>query len=73
MYDSLDRLSNHIDKTTIKLNNIDIMASLKLQALASTVYTKSEIHTGLNLNSDKSNTYFEKLMLMFLLSTSWYN
>ena len=56
MYDSLDRLFNDIDKTTVKLNNIDIMASLKLQALASTVYTKSEIHTGLNLNSDKSNT-----------------
>ena len=48
---------NDFDKTSIwKNNDIDIMAWLSLKHVASTVYTKSGIYTGLNLNYDKGNT-----------------
>ena len=40
--------------TFLKNNIIDIIAYLNLKALASNVYTKSEIDTGLNLKSDKT-------------------
>jgi hypothetical protein len=67
LYDSLDLIFNDTDKTSIlKINNIDILASLALNASASNVYTKEEINNNdvifgnaLNNKADKSNTYLK--------------
>ena len=60
LYDSLELSFNIIDRTSIlKLNNIDILASINLKALASYVYDKTDIDIVLNLKSHKINTYWK--------------
>jgi hypothetical protein len=47
LYDSFDLIFNDTDQTSrLKLNNVDILASLALKSDASNVYTKEEINTN---------------------------
>ena len=60
LYDSLELSFNAVDKSSsLKVSDIDILASLNLKALASDVYNKTDIDIVLNLKSYKINTYLK--------------
>ena len=81
LYDSLELSFNTVDKTSIlKLNNINILASLASKFSYNNVYTKQEITqfdivvaTSLNTEADKTTTCLKTDVDVFLIQcTSWY-
>ena len=67
VYDSFELSFNTFDKTSIlKVNNVDMLASLSLKASASNVYATQDINNNdcmydnaLNNKADTSNTYLK--------------
>ena len=60
LHDSFELSFNPVDETIIvAINNVNLLQAVTNNDVAVNVYSKSAVHTGLNLKSDKFNTYPE--------------